>query len=275
LYKRALRERGIHVTSLDLEHDGIPQTLGKHGLTREQLGLQGVTLYYRREKTAMPLASAPENATPQQLEKVGQVRAKVMDKVIEKYLVRFEGNHAPLGPIVEGGRMVGLELQRTKTVNGKLVNIEGEIVRVKSPLVVSSIGSIPVPTPGLPMKGELIDFASWDTGLVRGFDNVFGLGNVLTGKGNIKESRKNSQEVTDQMLRAYLGLGGELDNRVAHENARAAAEPAIEVALHKPLLEPAQIARIADDVGKQWARVGYEGDFASYIARVKARSNEH
>ena len=171
------------VHTLDLEHAGIPQTLQKHGLTQEALGIQGVTLYYRREKTAMPLASAPENATPEQLTKIGQVRAKVMDKVIEKYLVRFEPNHAPVGPIVENGRMVGVEFARTQTVNGKLVTLEGQNVQVRSPLIVSSIGSIPQPIVGVPMKGELIDFENWDNGKVRSFDNVFGLGNVLTGKG--------------------------------------------------------------------------------------------
>ena len=59
------------------------------------------------------------------------------------------------------------------------------------------------------MKGELVDYADWDTGSVRGLDHVFGLGNVLTGKGNIKESRKSSAEISNQVLR-YLGLAEEL-----------------------------------------------------------------
>ena len=59
------------------------------------------------------------------------------------------------------------------------------------------------------MKGELIDFESWDTGKVRGFDNVFGLGNVLTGKGNIKDSRKNAAEVSGRVVADYLFGGGD------------------------------------------------------------------
>ncbi len=275
LYKAALRKRGIHVTTLDIEHEGIPATLQKHGLTQAELGVKGVTLYYRREKVAMPLASAPQNATPQQLEKTGQVRAKVMDKVIDKYLVRFQPNHAPVGPVVEDGRLVGIKFQRTQTVDGKLVNIEGDIVEVRAPLIVSSIGSIPLPIPGLPMKGELVDFASWETGQVRGFDNVFGLGNVLTGKGNIKESRKNSREVSEQVISAYLGVGSDRSTLDAgHAAAREAAEPAVNAAEAKAKLAPAQIERVFAAVKQHWARSGYDGDYAAWIAKVTPKSEE-
>jgi NADPH-dependent glutamate synthase beta subunit-like oxidoreductase len=274
LYKAALATRGIKATTLELEHAGIPATLQKHGVTQAELGVKGVTLYYRREKTAMPLASPPDNATPAQLDKVGQVRAKVMDKVIEKYLVRFAPNHAPLAPIVEDGRMVGVRFQRTKTVDGKLVNVEGDTVDVRSKLIVSSIGSVPLSTPGLPMKGELIDFASWDTGLVRGFDNVFGLGNVLTGKGNIKESRKNAQEIGQQVIEAYLGVGGELSLDGAHAAARAQAEPAVKAVEAKPMLTSAQLGKIAERVAKLQARANYAGDYAEYIAKVTPEASE-
>ena len=42
---------------------------------------------------------------------------------------------------------------------------------------------------------------------------VFGLGNVLTGKGNIKESRKNAIEIIEKVVAAYLGVG---DAPVSH-----------------------------------------------------------
>lgn len=264
LYKRALAARGIRMTTLELEHAGIAPTLAEHGLTREALGVRGVTLYYRREKTAMPLASAPENATPQQLEKTGQVRAKLMDKVIEKYLVRFVPNHAPIGPLLEDDQLVGVRFQRTRTVDGKLVAIEGETVDVRSKLVVSSIGSIPVALPGLPMKGELVDFEDWSSGRVRGLPNVFGLGNVLTGKGNIKESRKNAQEICEQLLTGHLGLG-EVALATEHEEARAKVEPALRAAQAEPRLSPTQITKILDGVRGHWARTGYDGDYASWI----------
>lgn len=278
LYKRAFAKHGVRVTTLEIEHDGLPALMKQHGLSQEQLGVRGVTLYYRREKTAMPLASPPENATPQQREKVGQVRAKLMDKVIEKYLVRFEPNHAPLGPLLDAeGRMVGLRFQRTRTVDGKLVNVEDGVVEVRAPMVVSSIGSIPLPTPGLPMKGELIDFEDWTSGKVRGFPHVFGLGNVLTGKGNIKESRKNALEVGGQMVKDYLGLGDEaaLSLDGAHAELREAAEAVVQHAEAQPLVPMEKLALVREDVGSLWQRSGYGGDYRAWIERVRPRGDEH
>ena len=40
-------------------------------------------------------------------------------------LVRFAGNHLPLEPLLENGRMAGIRFQRTRTNNGKCsVNVE-------------------------------------------------------------------------------------------------------------------------------------------------------
>jgi ferredoxin--NADP+ reductase len=274
LYKRALAARGIQVTTLELEHAGIPATLSAHGLSVEELGVKGVTLFYRREKTAMPLAQAPEGATPQQLEKTGQVRAKLMDKVIEKYLVRFAPNHALSAPIIEDDRLVGLRFQRTETVDGKLITRSDETRDVRSPLIISSIGSIPAAIPGLPMKGELIDFEDWHTGKVRGFDNVFGLGNVLTGKGNIKDSRKNSSELSARMVEDYLfGQGMQVYDR-AHETAQAAAERVVEVALGRPRLSCEQLTALHARVNQHWERTGYSGDLSSWLAQVAPEGDE-
>ena len=274
LYKRALAARGIQITTLDLEHAGIRETLAKHSLTPADLGVKGATLYYRREKAAMPLASPPENATPEQLAKTAQVRSKVMDKVTEKYLVGFAGNHLPLEPILENGRMAGIRFQRTHTVNGKLESIPGDVVDVRSPLVVSSIGSVPLPIPGLPMKGELVDYADWDTGRVKGLDHVFGLGNVLTGKGNIKESRKSSAEISAQVLR-YLGLAEGFSLDSAHADARTNAGSTLDAAIAaRPALQPDAIARIYQGVQKLWQGVGYPGDYETWIASVRTAGEE-
>ncbi len=271
LYKRAFAKHGVRVTTLDIEHDGLPLLMQKHGLTQEKLGVRGVTLYYRREKSAMPVAFPPDNATPQQIEKTALVRAKLVDKVIEKYLVRLEPNHAPLGPLLDAeGRMVGLRFQKTRTVDGKLVNVEDGIVEVRAPMVVSSIGSVPAPTPGLPMRGELIDFEDWNTGRVRGLPHVFGLGNVLTGKGNIKDSRRNAQDIGVQLVKDYLGLGNEdeLNLDGAHAQARKAAEAVVRDAEAQPLVSAECIAKLREDVSALWRRSGYEGDYAGWIQRV-------
>jgi hypothetical protein len=244
-------------------------------LSQAELGVKGVTLYYRREKTAMPLASAPEGASAQQLEKVGQVRAKLMDKVIEKYLVRFAPNQALDAPIVEDGKLVGLRFQRTKSVDGKLVLLDGQMQEVRSRLIISSIGSIPMPIDELPMKGELIDFEDWQSGKVRGLPNVFGLGNALTGKGNIKDSRKNSSEVSARLVEDYLLGSGTAISAPLHQAAHEAAERAVDAAQTRPQLSPEQIAHVYRRVEAHWQRVGCSGDYAAWIAKTERSAEEH
>ena len=82
------------------------------------------------------------------------------------------------------------------------------------------------------MKGELVDFAELgDRTACAASTHVFGLGNVLTGKGNIKESRKNAQEIGTRVVQSYLGLRGDAPlaalARQMHTDAREQAEPAV------------------------------------------------
>ena len=170
--------------------------------------------------------------------------------------------------------MVGIRFQRTRTVQGKLENVPGDVVDVPSKLIVSSIGSVPLPMPGLPMKGELVDYENWATGEVRGLPHVFGLGNVLTGKGNIKESRKSSAEISNQVLR-YLGLAGELSLDDAHVGAREAAKLVLDGPVRaRPPLAAAAILGIHERVKALWEKSGYRGDYAEWIARVTVQGKE-
>ena len=42
LYARALRARGIEVDIVEMEIKGIPRTLEAHGITAEELGVEGM-----------------------------------------------------------------------------------------------------------------------------------------------------------------------------------------------------------------------------------------
>jgi hypothetical protein len=186
--------RGIDTTVFELETGGIPKLLEKHGLAWEELGLQGCTLFYRRRAEDMPLVEAPEGADAARLAKVEAGRRKVLEKAMEKYLFRVETLAAPDGLVVENDRLVGLRFRRMKvdtTRSGKLLPT-GETFERRGSTVVSSIGSIPDPIPGLPTKGELLAFDDWDLGRIAAYPTLFGAGNVVTGKGNIVASRKHA-----------------------------------------------------------------------------------
>ncbi|MFP6640363.1 MAG: FAD-dependent oxidoreductase, partial [Myxococcota bacterium] len=60
--QRALAERGIETSIVQLETKGIPKILAAHDLTWEELGLAGCTIYYRRRMEDMPLVGIPDDA---------------------------------------------------------------------------------------------------------------------------------------------------------------------------------------------------------------------
>lgn len=261
LYARALRERGIHVDLTEMELKGIPRTLQAHGITAEELGIKGATLYYRRRKEDMPLASA-DDPSPEKLAKLQAARAKIMDRVSSKYLVKFEPLCRPIATLSEGDRLTGIRFQRTEVVDGRVRGIEGSEFDVSASLVISSIGSIPRPIEGIPTKGELYHYESWDTGEVHGLPGVFGLGNVLTGKGNIKDSRANAIEIIEKVVSAYLGVGDEpteVPDAVSAE-AEAVAEKAV---AGKPM-SPEAMRGLAARVADRHREIGYT-DYETWI----------
>ncbi|MCZ6806334.1 MAG: hypothetical protein O7F08_05230, partial [Deltaproteobacteria bacterium] len=254
IFARALRERGLEVDIVKMEVKGIPRILEAHGITPEELGVEGCTLYYRRSKEDMPLASI-DNPTPQQLQKLRAARAKIMDRVMRKYLVKFEPLSRPVGTLVEGDRLVGIRFQKTELVEGRVNGLVGTEFEVRSPMIISSIGSIPKPIEGIPTKGELYHFKNWDTGELHELPGVFGLGNVLTGKGNIKDSRVSAIEIIEKVVAAYLGVGDEPDEVPGGSPAEAEAI-ADEAAAGTPMT-PEAMKALADRIEKRHTEVGY------------------
>jgi len=237
LYARAMRERGLEVDLEEMEVRGIPKTLEKLGLSPEDFDIKGCTLFYRRGKEDMPLASM-NNPTPEQLAKLRISRAKIMDKVMRKFLVRLETHTTPVGLEEEDGQLSGVVFQRTEIIEGRVKMVEGSEFSVATQQMISSIGSIPMPIDGVPMKGELYQWESWDEGKL--LDGVYGLGNVLTGTGNIKASRQNSLEITPRV---------------------------IEKALQGPQIPSEGVEAIMRLVKERWNTLEYPGNYAEWIER--------
>jgi NADPH-dependent glutamate synthase beta subunit-like oxidoreductase len=268
-----LRERGIDVPMVELEVKGIPKLLAAHGLRFEDLGLEGCTLFYRRRVEDMPLVEIPEGADARRLEKVRGARAKLLEKAMEKYRFRVEPLAAPDGLLVEGERLVGLRFRRTR-VEGSRVLPTDETFERRGPYVISSIGSIPEPLEGVPMKGELYDFRDWDLGRLADYPTLFSAGNVVTGKGNIVASRKHAEEVAEHVIERFLGLGDEGhegEEAVAEAGAARAAQQAEGLAREidgRPRLSPAALAQLLGRLAERQHAVGYDGDYRAWIERV-------
>ena len=271
-----MRERGVELDLEALEKHGIPRALAEHGTSLEALGIKGCTLYYRRRAEDMPLMDLPADATPERAAKVEAGRRHMITKAREKFGFGFEPLSIPDGLIVEDGRVVGLRLRRAR-VDGKTLIATDETFERRGAYVVSSIGSIPEPMPGVPMKGELLPFSEDELGRLEGFPTVFSAGNVVTGKGNIIASRRHATQISDALVSTYLGLeahGHAGEEALYARPQAAAAEDATHIAAALALLPPLDAdarARVLARVRERQAAVGYHGPIDAYLSSVAPR----
>ena len=262
--QKALEEKGHRVDMFRLEREGVAKVLDELGLTLKDLGLEGCTLYYRRRLIDMPISpAAPPDAPPERVEKVYQVRQKIMNNFQTKYLFDFKDQHLPVELIVEGGRLVGLVFQKTEVVGGKAKPIAGSEFEVRTPLVISSIGSIPERIPSIPVEGEVFKILNEETGSLEGFQNVFALGNAVTGRGNIKESSNHGKKVAQWVIDNYFKWS-EADYRQLMELANSNGEKLESFAKEKNLLSIDQIHKLLVEIQEAQKKVGYDGNYEKW-----------
>ena len=166
---------------------------------------------------------------------------KIVDKAQRKFLFEFQELRAPGGVIVENGAMVGVNSAAPRSRTASAHGPEERARTVRAPLTISSIGSIPQPIPGIPQHGEVYEYVDQKIGLLmEGPTAVFAAGNVLTGKGNIKDSLDSGTEIGMRVAEAYLGLSDEkLDlAEGARKEAAASAEKIAGAMSVRPKIAP-------------------------------------
>lgn len=275
LYGRALASRGVAVTMHDLEHAGIPATCQAHGIADPAtLGVQDAWLVYRRRIEDMPLASPPANATADQILKIEAVRKKMLAKAQDKFLFRVRTMALPVALVTDGARVTGVRFVETEMRDGKAVARDDRSFEIASTLVVSAIGSLPEPLPGIAMNGTFYDYADWDTGAYAPVPGVFGVGNVVTGRGNIKASELHAKAVAHWLAEHYLGvqspeatrsLAGLTDG--AQARAEAAAATVAAYVETRPVLAADRADALITRIRARQAAVGYDS-YADWMARV-------
>jgi NADPH-dependent glutamate synthase beta subunit-like oxidoreductase len=268
---RAMAERGLPADLYELERVGIARALQGAGLTVEDLGLRGCTLYYRRRVEDMPLNELPEGATPAQAEQARRVRRRMLESFQAKYLFQVRDCRAPAGYLVVGDRVAGLKVAATEVHNGSCLVVKDSEEAVPSPIVVSSIGSIPEAIPGIEVRGHLYPVRDLSTGEVEGLPGVFAVGNAVTGKGNILVSQKQGRTVSQHMLERYLeGTASGYEETLAE--AQAAAEQRVAAVARRlegrPPLPAEQVSRILAAIRTRQDQVGYPGVYQEWMAGV-------
>ena len=271
-YERALKARGIQTNMHELEKKGIPAICKLHGVQPAELGVKGCLLIYRRREQDMPLAQPPDNATPEQMAKTESIRQKMLRLARDKYLFRFQERRMTTGLVVENGRLAGIQVMETRVEGRRAEPITGSEQELRAPVVISSIGSVPEVIPGIATKGEYYTFENEALPRYAGCDRVFGVGNVVTGQGNIRVSLVHSRQVTNQLIEDYMDVeDGRSDlsglHAAAEARGAAQAEAVAERIRTLPSLSGDEVSALEQRIRSWQERVGYSSDYDSWIAR--------
>lgn len=201
--QKALRVGGVDVDLFTLEKKGIRSILEENNLSISDLGVRPCTLFYRREAADMPL-KAKKDDSPESSEQARRVSQQLLEKYQEKYLFNFEPLTLPLSFSAKNGNISEIQFQRVRQEGRKLIPVEGDILSYPTELVISSIGSIPEKLNSVPSQDEMIDTHGELSCRVAGFDNVFAIGNAVTGRGNILESKRHGRNTTERIIDTHL-----------------------------------------------------------------------
>ena len=182
---------------IEMEHKGIPKYLEQYDMKYEDLGISGTTLVYRRNIENMPLTTIPEDATPEMVEKRKLARRKILNNTLDKFLFKVAECTQPVGLSHEDNILNGIEVIENEIIDGKLIAKENSNKILYGNTFISSIGSLPEPIQGIPMDGSTYNIVDEDSGKFDKLEKVHGMGNAITGKGNIKASRVSAKTVGD------------------------------------------------------------------------------
>jgi hypothetical protein len=171
---------------------------------------------------------------------------------------------------VENGRLVGLKVVETKIEGRKAEPIPGSEHELRAPLVVSSIGSVPEKLSGINMNGEYYTFSGNELPRYTAMDRVFGVGNVVTGQGNIRVSLVHSQKVTKRVMYCMKGDDGNAGAGAgsAEQQVASAMETIGKQMEVIPQLSDDQMAKVERQVHTLQQKAGFTSDYDSWIAKV-------
>jgi len=267
---KALKNHGIQIDLFTLEKRGIAETLNDLNLTMQQLNLQGCTLFYRRRTIDMPLSVIPPDADSERINKAYESRKKILENFQNKYLFRFEELSFPVDKIVDNGNIAGLIFQKTKIQEGQIVPISGSEFEVRGSQVISSIGSIPEKIEGMPMRNNLFEVQNEETGQISGYENLYALGNAVTGRGNIRASSVHGKLVTEQLLKKQFAWREEDYELLLKEGAREAKQKSEQLAeqiQNKKLKSSEEILKIVKMITRLQKQKGYNGKFNDWVKK--------
>lgn len=273
LVQKALREqKGVDIDLFTFERKGVAQLLEDNKTNMEELGVKGCTLFYRRNSEDMPLYPR-KGDSPEDILKAQQVTEKLLNNYKNKYLFQFEPRCVPKEFTEEKGKLTGIRFQRVQPENGKLIETDEALV-YNTELIISSIGSLPEELPSIPYNGSYLSTYGEFGHRIKGFDNVFAIGNVVTGKGNILDSKKHGREITSMIIDDHFAdivLSDPLEEK--YHNYFRKVEGEVGERLEDIITElektethtDTEIQHILRLTQKLQEKVGYNGDYQKWV----------
>jgi len=155
-----------------------------------------------------------------------------------------------------------------KVKNGKLIEIADKRKTIKCSSVISSIGSLPEPIDGVPVDGHVYKIEDPISSKVAGFDNVFVIGNAVTGRGNIKDSLKHGKETTLNILEDYLEYEAETFSDLLRRQENSIDEQTANIAeqvSHKKFVNDDVIQSILDKTKALQSSVNCNGNYMDWV----------
>ncbi len=242
----------------EIETQGIPKICDKYDINYDQLNINGATIIYRRTSKQMPLADIPDNASEEVINKMQNVRMKILQKAMDKFLFNFQELVSPKELIINGNKLEGIVLNKTKLIDGK-VQVLDENISINTNQIISSIGSIPEPIEGIQMDGEIYKVENEENGIYDKKKGIFLAGNAVTGKGNIRESMKHAEKVADYVMNSYL-------NPLDTANGEKLANIVEDYLQKKDGLSNEEFEKIISKVHDLQKRVDYHNNYDDWIS---------
>lgn len=201
--KQLYLQKNIDVDLFTLEKDGIAKVLEANNIKFEELNIGKAKLVYRRTAKYMPLKT-PKDDSEESIKSAQKVSEKLLNKYMEKYLFEFIPLSIPVDFTEYNKKLTGVIFQKVKLKNNKVVPIEDSFFALKTSMVISSIGSIPEQIEGLTYEWSSLKMKENAGYHVYGFDTVFAVGNAVTGRGNIQESKQHGKQMTQLIIDKHL-----------------------------------------------------------------------
>jgi len=201
--KQLFVKKEIEVDIFELEKSGIPKILEEHSISFEELNIQKARLVYRRNAEDMPLKS-PKDDSVESMKAAKLVSERMLNKYKEKYLFEFIPLSIPVSFTEENDKLTSVIFQKVVVEKGKLEPVKNSYFELKTEMLISSIGSIPEQLEGLNYENSGLKMRNNAGYHVAGFENVFAVGNAVTGRGNIQESKKHGNKMTSLIIDEHL-----------------------------------------------------------------------